>query len=374
MGLKRMDGRRLGLGLVTFCFGAALLAQEPGGVDDSSRRFREAFAQATAAVAPHLERFSAHGEILVRVTKSAQLLDRPSPDQKKVLQEALAAIGEAEQLAVRSESSRELLKVLGLAVDRLRTELLNPGFTDMSRLSDDLHHSAVHAASGENRRNISSMNEVFFAMLRMQDALSGLGVQLAAVRQFPTERASVFANRSTERPSVASIRLVDPSNSVPTEFARYSHEISRIAARMARNREIAILTYGAMGDVATFQNAIGLSKAREKLKEADGKFVHGDADPDLRKPVAFALQRLETALLSPSSTDMEALREELHHAMVHPVEVVRLNDALETHRHLAVILDESQRAARTAAEVRAAEAAAIARELPSVRQTAGQRP
>lgn len=342
--------------------GVSVHARESADADNASQRFREAFAQVTDAVFPILERFSEQGEILVRVTKIAQSLDKPSPDQK-ALNEALSSMRDAEGQAARTGASEGLRAKLRLAVDQLRTELLNPGSTDMRRLSDELHHSTVHAASAENSRNIGSMREMLVSLLRLQNTLGGLASHLTADRPIPIERRALSA-----------MRLFDPGNTVWVEFENYIHEISRIATRIARNREIAALAYGAMRDLDTFQNAIGLSKAREKLREAEGKFVHGDADPDLERAVAFSLQRVETSLLSPSSTDMVVLREELHHALVHPVTVVGLGDTLEMQRHLAVILDEGQRAARTAAEVGKAEAAAIARELPSMRQSPGQRP
>lgn len=362
MNQDRTRPRLVGLSLAICFLGAELHGQEPGGIDDSERTFRQSFAAATGAIAPLLDRYSQQGEILVSVTKAAQSLDRQAPDPK-LLQDALAAMRDAERLAVSSEASRELQKSLSLAVDRLRTELLNPGFTDMRRLSDDLHHSAVHPASAENRRNTGLMRELFDSMLGMQNGLGGLAYQLTATRPFPTGRPPSFA-----------MRPVDPSHDIQRAFANYSREVSRLAARIARNREISTLIYGAMHDLDTFQNAIGLSKSREKLKEAEGKFVHGDADPELRKPVVYALQRLEIALLSPSSTDMDALLEELHHLLIHPAELVRLNEFLETHRHLSVILEESQRAGRTAAELGNAVAAASAREIPAVRQRYGLSP
>lgn len=334
--------------------------QERTEGDEAGRRLSASLEDVEREIDSLIESASARGAILTGVTKIVQSLDVPGPDQK-LLAESLAGMRDLERLAGESETSRELRLSLGLATDRLRTELLNPWSTDTRKLAEDLHHSVGYAARGENRRDVRLMSEFLSAMLQTDSSLDRFVAQLK-VSTAERARISIPLIRSAERP-----------DALFHAFDEYQRNVMLLAARLRTHREIAGLIAGSMKDLETFQNAIGLQKAQEKLEEARDKFTPG-LDEQLRVAVDLGLERVNVALLSPSSTNMEMLRDELHHAMGHRAESVLLDDALEGHAQVKVMFGLRARAIDAAARLEDALAAAFAREIPAMRFKTGPGP
>lgn len=337
-------------------------AQGPAGRDEPSRNFSIALEEVEGEIDTVIRSAEAWGGILTRVTKIVQSLNVPAPDQK-LLNEAIYGFREIEGIANEIGTSHELRLNLGLATDRLRTEALNPSSMDMPKLMDDLHHSIGYAALGENRRAVAAMNDLLSPVLDTSRSLDSLVGQLKGRPGDSRGRFSIPLIRNIERPDLLFHRFDDLHQS-----------ITSLSERVRAHREVAALIRAAMKDLESFQNAIGLQNAHEKLEEARGKFNRPGLDDELRIAVELGLDRVNAALLSPSSTDMELLREELHHAMIHRAENVLLHDAIEAHRISGVILGMNARAIAAAGKLEEALTAALAREIPAMRLNTGLEP
>lgn len=350
MRLGRINCLRLVAGLLICSLGSAIHAQESPR-DASADSLAESLGRLTEDVQPMIELAGVKSDVLVKVSSIVRSLDLPGPDQK-VLVEALAAL---RQLGGLDGVSRDFHRELGLAADRLRTELLNPWATNMRKLSDDLHHSLGHAAIAEHRQGTGALTESFHAMLFVQRSLEELSSRLS------------FASREdAARIWMPPVRERDQQHRMNEAFHAldaFKRDVYTLTERLRIHSRISQLIHGSMGDLDTFQNAIGLTKAKEKLRDANGTAAHPDTDPQLRAAVAFGLERVEKALLSPSSTDMELLREELHHGMIHPTDIVRLRDAVELQRHLTFVIEEHRKVSAAASQLAGALAAATNREL-----------
>ena len=196
---------------------------------------------------------------------------------------------------------------------------------DLATLVEDLHHSVVHAAVSTNLADIARARDGLMELISITGALNRTGAELNSL-------GVIF---ESQRFASGLPRAVRSGRSLQPAVIEFQREVQQFLTRARLEREIEKLAIDASEDLDTFQNAIGLDKALDRLKEADEKSSAVEVDPEFRKAILWTEERLKTLLLSPSSTDMKALREALHHRLLHRAALVDAANSIAANERLA---------------------------------------
>ena len=302
-------------------------------------------------------RMKRDSDILTTVNAAIDEL-KPQEAHEPALVRAKARLEEASRIASEDPmAGEELRRQIALAIDRVRSAQMDPAATDMLRLVDDLHHSVVHAAVSVNLTDISRARDGLMELISISAALNRTGAELNSLGLlFESQRFASGAPRA-----MRSGRSLQPA---VIEFQR---DVQEFLERARVERELQKLAVDASEDLDTFQNAIGLDKALDRMKEADEKSSTVEVDPEFRKAILWTEEVLKTSLLSPSSTDMKALREALHHRLLHRAALVDAANSIAANERLTTALSASDRINELALSLSAASRASTGNLAPANR-------
>ncbi|MEO8218043.1 MAG: hypothetical protein ABI718_13260 [Acidobacteriota bacterium] len=297
------------------------------------------------------------GEVMTAINAAIDEL-QPQQAREAAIVRASSHMDQAYRIASEEPmAGDELRKQIALAIDRLRTARMDPLAADLPKLADELHHSVVEAALSSNLVDISRARAAVGESIGAGSSLGLMTSQLNSFGElFDSQR---FASRLPR--SGRGGRGIQPA------MNRFHGDVQDFLAKARVEHQIQALATSASVDLDTFQNAIGLDKAIDRMKEADEKSTAVEIDPELRKAVLWTIERLKTASLSPSSTNMPGLREELHHRLLHRAALVEQANVVTSNALLQAALSASGRLNELARSLSAAVQTSSRSLVPAIR-------